>query len=267
MTYPLPPVDAHAHIEPDVPAADLASLKAVVFAVTRSPKEWTAAAGRDDQLTTWGLGCHPGLVDEMGEFSAAQFSELVGSAAFVGEVGLDARGGSHMPSQKKVFDQVLEILLTHRRAVSIHSAGAAADVLNALERFPQPGAILHWWRGSERDTARAVEMGCFFSLNGAEARRPKVVDQLPPERVLTETDFPHTQRQDPVGSTPGTVETIECTLERVWTMDRWGVRQQIWSNLAVLLTRTQTTPLMPRGIRKALLVAHGPEEHGSLGLD
>lgn len=253
-------MDAHAHVAPGVPAADLASLGAAVLAVTRSPSEWTKAAGRKDDFAAWGLGCHPGLINEVETFSPDGFSDALVSAPFVGEVGIDGRRGADMTSQSDVFDQVLEMVATYRRAVSIHSMGAAPQVLDALERFPQPGAILHWWRASKSETERAVEMGCFFSLNGAEAMSPRVIDQLPAERVLTETDFPHAQKQDPTGDGPGRVDTIERALQHVWGLDEWGVRQQVWTNLALLLELTQSTGLMPVGIRKALLLLPSPED-------
>jgi TatD DNase family protein len=147
------------------------------------------------------------------------------------------------------------MLVERPRLVSIHSVGASSQVLDALERYPQAGAILHWWRGSTTETDRAIEMGCFFSLNAAEARRPKVIERIPPERVLTETDFPHTQRHDPAGDRPGVVGTIERALGQVWALDEWGVRRQIWTNLAALLEQTESAARMPTGIRRALLLA------------
>lgn len=260
MTLPLPPLDAHAHVAPNVPAADLTSLRAAVFAVTPSLSEWQQAAGRTDELTAWGLGCHPAITGEVEGFSPSAFSKALDSAALVGEVGLDARRGAAIATQREIFSQVLEMLTERPRLVSIHSVGASSQVLDALERYPQSGAILHWWRGSTSETDRALEIGCFFSLNAAEARRPKVIDLIPPERVLTETDFPHTQRHDPAADHPGVVETVERALGRAWALDEWGVRRRIWANLAALLERTESTPRMPLGIRKALIVAPVPED-------
>lgn len=255
MTFPLPPLDVHAHVSPDVPAADLTSLRAAVFAMTPSLSEWQRAANRTDTLTAWGLGCHPAIASEVDRFSPSAFAQALDSAALVGEVGLDARRGAAIKAQREVFSQVLEMLTERPRLVSIHSVGASSQVLDALERYPQPGAILHWWRGSTSETERALEIGCFFSLNAAETRRPKVIDRIPSDRVLTETDFPHTQKHDPAATCPGVVETVEHALGQVWALDEWDVRRRIWANLATLLERTKSSPRMPLGIRKALLVA------------
>jgi TatD DNase family protein len=267
VKLPLPPLDAHAHVAPGVPAADLASLQAAVFAMTLSLSEWEQTAERTDELTAWGLGCHPAVSDQVEGFSPGAFSEALDSAALVGEVGLDARRGAAIATQKDVFSQILEMLADRPRLVSIHSVGAAGKVLDTLERHPQSGAILHWWRGSISETDRAVEMGCFFSLNAAEVQRPKVMDRILPERVLTETDFPHARRHEPKGARPGVVQTIEDALGQIWALDAWGVRRRIWANLAALLERTESGHRMPLGIRKALVVAPVAEGNAPRSLE
>jgi TatD DNase family protein len=252
MPLPLPPVDAHAHVETTVPARDLEELRTVIFAVTRGTDEWESALARQDELTIWGIGCHPGDSDEVGGFDADAFAAALQRASLVGEVGLDAKAGAR-DDQRRAFEAILEVVAADPRPISIHSVGSAVAVLDCLERHPQHGAILHWWRGSKAETERAVELGAFFSLNGHEARKPKNLEQLPPDRVLTETDFPFTQRYDTAANTPGSVETIEATLERVWATDRWGVRKQIWSNLESLFRATGCIDRVPFGIQEALL--------------
>lgn len=209
------------------------------------------AEGQPDSL---GLGCHPRLRSEIEDFSPTAFSAALHGASFVGEVGLDAKGGASIEAQRLVFDEVLAVLTSDPRPVSIHSAGAATQVLDCIERSPQAGAILHWWSGTTGETRRAVELGCYFSINAAAIRTPRILDHIPPDRVLTETDFPHTGRHSPPASRPGDTRTIEYALQRKWALDEWGVRRQIWANLASLLRRTGTTSLMPVGIRKALLL-------------
>ncbi len=62
---------------------------------------------------------------------------------------------------------------------------------------PNGGVILHWFTGSAAEARRAVEMGCYFSVNEEMLRSPKhrkLVASLPPDRLLTETDGPFVQR-------------------------------------------------------------------------
>jgi TatD DNase family protein len=181
----LPPIDAHAHIDVRIAPSELHALGAVVFAVTRSLDEWEAAQRRRDQMTLWGVGCHPAVPAAATSFSEARFARALATAAFVGEVGLDRRSRVPMQRQVTVLSEILRAVQTTPRPVSLHSTGATSAVLDALEQHPVAMPILHWWRGSHAETLRALELGCVFSLNGHEAQSPKVIDVIPPDRVLT----------------------------------------------------------------------------------
>lgn len=252
----LPPIDAHAHVLTTIDSRDLRALRSALFAVTREPAEWTAAAGRRDELCVWGLGCHPQLSGAIASFDASRLAELVAATPLIGEVGLD--GGSRVPmaDQRRVFRAVLAVARDQSRLVSIHSVRASAEVLDELEAVGEvSGAILHWWRGSAAETRRAVELGCFFSLNGAEAARPQVLSLLPIDRVLTETDFPHARRSDKTADRPGAVGSIESALGDAWSLSSDGVRRQIWRNLARICAATRTSSLMPRRLQGSLLAS------------
>lgn len=246
-------IDAHAHVLTDIDERELRALRAVVFAVTRDPGEWLAASHRRDKACVWGLGCHPQVPGAVEAFSAQRLAELLVDVPLIGEVGLDRRSKVPMTRQRTVFREVLEVASEMTRLVSIHSVGATAEVLEELKKQPAPGAILHWWRGSASETQDALELGSYFSLNGSEVRRPKVLSLLPCERVLTETDFPHTERSDRAADRPGGVATIETALAREWGEDVATVRRQVWRNLADLCVATRTSVLMPRAVQASLL--------------
>jgi TatD DNase family protein len=254
MAVLLLPIDAHAHVPTTIEGRDLRALRSAIFAVTREPSEWTAAVARRDELCVWGLGCHPQVTGAIAAFDLGRLAELASSTPLIGEVGLD--GGSRVPmaDQRRVFRGALEVARDRSRLVSIHSVRASATVLEDLEAVGGvSGAILHWWRGSVAETRRAIELGCFFSLNGAEVARPKVLSVLPADRVLTETDFPHTRRSDKSADRPGAVGTIERALGDAWSMSSEDVRRQLWKNLAGICSATRTSSLMPRRLQGSLL--------------
>jgi TatD DNase family protein len=255
VTLPLPAIDAHAHVLTDVSADDLRQLGAFVFAVTREDKEWEPALRRHDNLAIWGVGVHPGVPAAIAGFDAERFAQNVDRALLVGEVGLDGRSKVGLADQRPVFDAVLDVVLAAQRPISIHSVAASGDVLKALRRRPVAAPILHWWRGNQTETEEAVELGCFFSLNGAEAVRPKVIDRLPRERVLTETDFPHSRRSDPAARQPAAVATIEDALMERWNADRLTLRRQLWRNLGILFDACALFDRLPAGVQDALLTA------------
>jgi TatD DNase family protein len=251
----LPAIDAHAHVETDIDADELKALGALVFAVTREPSEWDDAAARSDPYTVWGLGCHPSVSRAYQDFDADRLHSALDCVPLIGEVGLDRKSPVPMERQKAVLRSCLEVAAARPRLMTIHSVGAAEEVLAELEDQPPTGAILHWWRGSESQTRRAVKLGCFFSLNGAEVRNPKVMSLLPRNRVLTETDFPHTRRQDPGAVSPGAVDAAEDALADSWRMDLESFRRQTWRNLGALCTQADVTELMSRPVRATIAAA------------
>ena len=98
-------------------------------------------------------------------------------------------------------------------------------------------------------------MGCFFSVNGAEARRPKVLALLPQNRVLAETDFPYPRRSDPVADRPAAVATIEVCLMQEWGVDQLGLRRRLWRTVSALYERCELSERLPETVHDAMLTA------------
>lgn len=227
----LPPIDAHAHIDVRIQPRELVDLGAVVLAVTRSIEEWRLAARRADELTLWGLGCHPALPQAVAAFDSHAFEQALVSATFVGEVGLDRRSRVSLDTQAATFADILKSVQRTPRPVSIHSTGATKAALDVLAAHSIAAPILHWWRGTAAETKRALELGCYFSLNGHEAASPKTIDLIPPERVLTETDFPHSTRYDPAATHPTATMSIERALMEQHKLSLPELRERLWANL------------------------------------
>jgi TatD DNase family protein len=230
-----PPVDAHAHIGVRIPAVELTALDALIMAVTRSLDEAETATIRRDTMTIWGVGCHPAVAASINDFDHNRFARLLRRSAFVGEVGLDRRSRVPMVRQEEVLGQILDLVGETPRAISLHSTGATGAILDMLERHPVAFPILHWWRGTRAETTRAIELGCLFSLNGHEARSPKVIDLIPADRVITETDFPHSRRYDRCADRPGAVATAERALAKQHGLGIAAMRERMLSTLAPLL--------------------------------
>lgn len=248
----LPPIDLHAHIEADIAASDLSELGSLIFAATRSLDEAEQALGRSDPWTIWGVGCHPGLAGVQKAFDPVRFAELIRKTAFVSEVGLDGRSRVPLEAQRTTFDRILSTLQSSPRITSIHSYAATETVLKCLTARPISGAVLHWWLGSEDETRRAVELGCFFSVNAAMLKNPDLLRLLPLERVFAETDHPFGDRSGGRGRRPGNVENVEADLARLHRLDQHEVRRLMWRNLADLVRLTRCGVLLPRAVRVTL---------------
>lgn len=255
MTPQLPPLDLHAHINPNTSAADLERLGAVVFAATRSLDEYKSVKTRRDQVTVWGVGCHPGVTQAQQDFDAEIFGSLLASSAFVSEIGLDRRSKVSPEEQERVFHSILDRLQSTPRIASIHSSGAPGRVLDALERRPIRGAVLHWWRGDEVHTRRAVELDCWFSINAAGAKHPDDVVQIPVERILTETDHPSGNRASSTPRQPGATTDVEKALAQIYGTTAEVIRHQIWANFARLVDQSSTATLLPAPVQRMVAAA------------
>lgn len=195
-------IDFHAHLDlyPD-PAGTVERCRqsgTYVLSVTTTPSAWLGTkrlAAKAPRIRT-ALGLHPQVAHQrIRELSL--FDTLLSNSAYVGEIGLE--GGKdwrqHFPDQVAVFDHILKSCeRAGGRVMSIHSREAATDVLNMLEAHPRCGTpILHWFTGSQKELARAIELGCWFSVGPAMLKSEKgrsLAASMPRGRVLTETDGP-----------------------------------------------------------------------------
>ena len=83
--------------------------------------------------------------------------------------------------------------------ISIHSRKAESAVLDILDEEKRVPAVLHWYSGSTSELDRAVSKGHYFSINPAMINSKsgkKIIDRIPPERILTETDGPFIELND-----------------------------------------------------------------------
>lgn len=245
-----PPIDLHAHVDPSIVPGEIAALDAVVFAVTRSLDEAEAALARTDETAVWGVGCHPGLARSLAGFSPGRFAELLQATCFAGELGLDGNKGV-LERQVATLRAALGVLIDQPRITSLHSAGATSELLGELERTPIVGAVLHWWLGTPDQTARAVALGYYFSLNAAGACRNDLLSLIPLERLLTETDHPFGDRRSRPHR-PGNVASVEEVIARHHGLPPDVVRRQMWSNLATLIGDVGCGRLVPQVIRRYL---------------
>ena len=246
-----PPLDLHAHVDPGIAASELQALDAVVFAVTRSLDEAEDALKRSDGTTVWGVGCHPGLVRVQKAFDPGRFRTLVETTPYAGELGLDGASRVPMEVQQRTLANALGVLQRTPRITSLHSYSATSEILGLIAECPQPGLILHWWLGTPSETARAIELGCYFSVNRSSVRRTDLLAQLPLDRVLPETDHPFGDKgRGP--RRPGEVGHVETALAKLHGLSTHEIRMRTWRTLAAMVQETRTGRLFPNPVRRRL---------------
>jgi len=241
-------IDFHCHLDlfpnPAAVCDECKRRNMYVLSVTTTPSAWknTAALAADAKRIRTALGLHPQLAHERSN-ELELFDRFISETRYVGEVGLDGAPEfrKHWQVQLNVFEHVLEKCQSlGGRVLSIHSRRASGAVLDRLERFRDAGTpILHWFSGSLRDLDRAVELGCWFSVGPAmlgSENGKKLVQRIPSERILTESDGPFAQLNDqPV--MPWHVERAIHELSAIWLLPPAKVAKTIDNNLRSLLDR------------------------------
>jgi TatD DNase family protein len=248
----LPRLDCHAHIAPDVTDGQVQALGEVyIFAVTRTLAEAAQVHTARHPHLIWGCGIHPRLPRAISEYDEGTFRTLVERFMFVGEIGLDAKYGD-LQSQVRVFDSILEVISELAVMCSIHSAGAAAEVVRLLAKHRPKGPILHWFTGSPELINDATDIGCAFSVNAAMSDRQLLA--LPRDRILPETDFPGARGKASV-KRPGDVVALEERLGRLWGEPTATVRMRFFKNLRDLALRSDTLDQLPGGLADVIIAA------------
>lgn len=200
-------IDFHCHLDlypdPRRLAEQCASRGLYVLSVTTTPSAWygTSAVAAGLSRVRTALGLHPQIAHEC-KHELGLFEQILPETHYVGEVGLD--GGPdferYWPDQVLVFDRILQACtVAGGRILSIHSRRAASAVLDHLDKNRHAGAfVLHWFSGNQRELARAIELGCWFSVGPAMLvgeRGRSLISRMPRDRILTETDGPFANRQ------------------------------------------------------------------------
>jgi TatD DNase family protein len=200
-------VDFHCHLDlypdPEAAIAEADAAGVYTLTVTTTPRAWprNLALTERTQHVRAALGLHPQLVAEhSGEL--ALWEKHLPEARYVGEVGLDA-GPQYFRSldlQKLVFERILRCCAeAGGKVLTVHSVRAVKAVLDLIESHLPPDrgkVVLHWFTGSKAEARRAVELGCYFSVNARMLQKDKgrdLVLSLPEDRLLTETDGPFTE--------------------------------------------------------------------------
>ena len=171
-----------------------------ILAVTTTPKAYSVEIERlsDYQHVKVSLGLHPQLISErLEEISLVE--RLIDGCRFIGEIGLDYNNNFYRfkEKQKNAFEQIISWCQTaEQKIISIHAVRSAKDVLDILEKYDCTKnniCILHWFSDTIKQLERAIQLGCYFSVNEYMLRSPNglsILAHIPNDRLLIETDAP-----------------------------------------------------------------------------
>jgi len=115
----------------------------------------------------------------------------------IGECGLDTWVAEpSLDIQRPIFLDQLRLACELDRPITIHCLKAWGALFDAFAEAPPPSRFLmHSYGGSIETARRLIPLGAYFSFSGhfLHPRKSAVLDvfrQLPPDRILLETDAP-----------------------------------------------------------------------------
>jgi TatD DNase family protein len=237
-------VDTHCHLAdyPD-PIAVLNAASAAdvaIVAVTEDPDQYRRLklrlGARPDVEVA--LGLHPLRAASVRPADLARFLRMVPAAGWIGEVGLDFSpvGVATRKAQLHVFDTVLSEAQPGRHPLTVHSRGAAQEVITRLTDAKVP-AVLHWYSGPLGLVDDALAAGLYFSINPAMVRSKRgttLIATVPPDRILLETDGPYAvTRKRP--ARPDDLHDVVSVLTRVWQQPADAVANLLSENINSLM--------------------------------
>jgi TatD DNase family protein len=232
-------LDAHCHLDrypdPRAMARQAEREGTVTIAVTNLPSHFVLGYPhlRTFRRVRLALGLHP-LTAASHAAEIETFRELVDQTSYIGEVGLDysREGIGTRALQEESFRQVLSAIADKPKFLTLHSRGAETHVLDLLSEYRIDRAVFHWFSGPPAALDRVVASGHFFSVNPAmisSARGRSVVERVPPDRMLTETDGPHV-RVDERPARPSDVRLVADYLAGAWSLPAAEVESTIMGN-------------------------------------
>ena len=190
--HPLDIADSGAY--PDLGEAE------ILFGCVSSPSQWEAMSSLEDGRVRRFYGVHPWNASEWSGDACARLESILemDEGAGIGEIGLDSKHGT-IDSQTEAFDAQLALAERFGRPVNIHCIGCEREILKHLERHRRiPGIVIHSF-SNESYAVPFVRLGCFLSVNPrilarSETRVMRLMDSIPGDRLLLESDAPFTPR-------------------------------------------------------------------------
>lgn len=231
-------VDSHCHLDlmDDIKRiAESCQLAMIgLFAVGTTPKAYAKEKEicHHHSNIKVGLGMHPQLIGS-GYDDIELFSMLAKESRYIGEVGLDFSKEYLGTKEAQIlsFERVVKSCETYgNKVISVHALKSAATVLQIIEEYRQCKEniyILHWFTGSLTQLEKALNLGCYFSINPKMTKTKsgqEIIKFIPDNRILIETDAPFAFKYSDINQLK---VLIEKTIYDISVIKNYDVRTAI----------------------------------------
>ena len=205
-------IDTHAHIDADRFGEDREAVlqRAVQAGVcgivnmgdSLESSQRSVALANEHDMVYAGVGIHPEEARAMTQADDDQLSiwgQLPKTVA-IGEIGLDyywEKDAGKRQLQREIFIRQLDLARQLHLPVCVHNRDAHGDTMEILRREAKGiVGVMHCFSGSLEIAQELVKMGWFIGVDGPltfknAAKLPEIVQRLPLERIVVETDCPY----------------------------------------------------------------------------
>lgn len=205
-------IDSHAHLDGEKFADDRAAVieraresgvvKIITMGDSLESSARSVALTEEFESVYAAVGIHP---EEAQLMTAATDEQLAAWAAqekvvAIGEIGLDyywEKDEEKRALQRAIFVRQLDLARQLRLPVCIHDREAHGDMMKILKTEGRGlRGVLHCYSGSWEMAAELLKGDWYFGIDGPltyknAAKLPEIVQRLPAERILVETDSPY----------------------------------------------------------------------------
>lgn len=255
-------IDTHAHLYGSVYTDDLeavilrakaAGCVAVFLPPTdlESIEECRSVAERFSGFAFPMIGLHPeDLPDDLEPSLRYIEDQLTGEHPFIaiGEVGLDYYwDSSRAELQKEAFRRQIEIAVSHKLPLMIHSRKAQTDLLQILREFrgTELSGVFHCFGGSVGKARELLAFSGFcLGIGGTLTFKKSILPQVlaegvPLSRIVLETDSPYMAPVPVRGSRnePANLRHVIARLAEVYGVTEEAIAEQTTLNALRILPR------------------------------
>lgn len=205
-------IDSHAHLDGEKFADDRAAVveralasgvvKIITMGDSLESSARSVALTEEFESVYAAVGIHP---EEVQPMTAATDDRLAAWTAqekvvAIGEIGLDyywEKDEEKRALQRAIFVRQLDLARQLRLPVCIHDREAHGDMMKILKTEGRGlRGVLHCYSGSWEMAAELLKGDWYFGIDGPltyknAAKLPEIVQRLPAERILVETDSPY----------------------------------------------------------------------------
>ena len=244
-------IDFHCHYDllPGFGAKELTIPSNIgIIAVTTTPLAWPMnnKVAMEQSNIIPGLGLHPQLVaSRKKDFD--KFKLYIDEAIIIGEVGLDGSKNfkDSLADQQEIFGAILDMCMERQgKILSIHSLKSETRIIDNFKQHisqHQFIPVLHWFTGSLPQAAKLLDMGARFSFNHKMVKTKRGIELLnflPANVVLTETDLPFTSRSYTSATLGDALQNVVDSIAEHWHLPTDECKSMLLDNGMKLLKGT-----------------------------